>query len=739
MSWRNVRLILFREIRDQLRDRRTLFMIAVLPLFLYPLLGMSFLQIGQFMLGQRFGVRVVGGRGLGDPPLFENGRFSGSLFGNPKDAQAFDLSFAPREPGGTDAAESAAWAEACRGVEAGRYDAAIYFQPDFARRLDAFRRSIYEGARAGAVGSPQEEPPPVPDVKIHYDPGREKSSVANELLTGVLDRWSQQVGEATLAEVRVPPSAIRPVKVQSGPPSAALHALGVSGWAKILPVLLVLWALTGAFYPAVDLCAGEKERGTLETLLSSPAQRSEIVLGKLATIMLFSMVTAVLNLVSMGVTGWLAFGQFARLGPPPAMAVVWLALALVPVSAVFSALALALAALARSTKEGQYYLIPLLLVTMPLVVLPVARGMELNLGNSLIPVTGVVLLLRSLLEGEYWQSLQFLPTVAAVTLGGCLLSIRWAVDQFNSESVLFRESERFDVGLWMRHLVHDRQPTPTVAAAVFCGVLILLVRFFMGVMLPQWSGLKNFVVLAVVTQLVVIATPALLMTVLFTSSPRRTLLLRLPAWYALPGAALLAVFLQPAVNAAQQAVTGLYPLDPALEAALKGLFRETPTFWQLLLVVAVLPAVCEELAFRGFILSGFRHLGYRWRAIIYSALFFGFSHAILQQSLVACLVGVVIGLLAVQTGSIWPGMIYHLLHNSLVLAVNMIPRPWLTEYPPLGSVLIPAEGGGVAFAWPVVLVSSVAALAILLWFYRLPYARSSEEMQQEAILGVSGS
>ena len=84
-------------------------------------------------------------------------------------------------------------------------------------------------------------------------------------------------------------------------------------WSKILPMLLLLWALTGAFYPAIDLCAGEKERGTLETLLSSPAERSEIVLGKLLTIMLFSIATAVLNLASMGITGRLVLTQHAGL------------------------------------------------------------------------------------------------------------------------------------------------------------------------------------------------------------------------------------------------------------------------------------------------------------------------------------------------------------------------------------------------------------------------------------------
>ncbi len=127
----------------------------------------------------------------------------------------------------------------------------------------------------------------------------------------------------------------------------------------------------------------------------------------------------------------------------------------------------------------------------------------------------------------------------------CLLAIRWAVDQFNSESVLFRESERLDVGLWLRHLLRDRQPTPTVAAAVFCGVLILVVNFFLSFSLTMPEGFGGFARMVLTTQLAVIATPALLMTLMLTSSPRQTLLLKWPPWLTIPAAALLAVVLHP--------------------------------------------------------------------------------------------------------------------------------------------------------------------------------------------------
>ena len=292
-----------------------------------------------------------------------------------------------------------------------------------------------------------------------------------------------EIGRQTLAAEHVPLSAARPFDIATDDVADALQRKAAM-WSKILPFVLLIWALTGAFYPAIDLCAGEKERGTLETLLSSPAERLEIVWGKLLTVMLFSMFTAVLNLASMALTGSLILSHLPDFGPPPAAAILWLLVALVPVSALFSALCLALAAFARSTKEGQYYLMPLVLATMPLTILPMAPGVELNLGNSLIPVTGVVLLLRAMLEGNYLAALPYVPLVVGVTLCCCWLAIRWATNQFNTESVLFRESERWDVGTWIKHLLRDREATPSFSEAMFCGILILLIRFFMSFSLP---------------------------------------------------------------------------------------------------------------------------------------------------------------------------------------------------------------------------------------------------------------
>ncbi len=741
MSWSNVKLILAREIRDQLRDRRTLFMIVVLPLLLYPLLGMSFFQISQFMQEQPTRVLVIGADHLvEEPPLVENNRFASDLFSKPEKAQLLQLEFASDvlAPGET---LDDVLARARRQVEAGRYDAAIHFPPEFAERLERFRQASTAGvfAQGSAEGHPdssdQQILPEIPRPEIIFTTANERSQITFARLHAVLRRWSEEVGKANLSAAGLPPAAARPFELETDDLADKKTGAGAVFWAKLLPVMLMLWALTGAFYPAVDLCAGEKERGTLETLLSSPAQRSEIVVGKLVTIMLFSMITAILNLASMGLTGWLVLTHLPTVGTPSWLLALWLLVALVPISALFSALCLALAALARSTKEGQYYLMPLMLICMPLAVLPMAPGVELNLGNSLIPVTNVVLLLRTLLEGNYLQALRFAAPVVGTTLVCCLLSIRWAVDQFNQESVLFRESERLDVGLWVRHLFRDRGPTPGVAMALFCGMVILILKFFVGLVVPFPEDFAALAKATLVLQLAVIAAPALLMSVMLTRSPRRTLLLDRVSWRfvptALPAAVALAVVIHPVAMALETAIMRLYPVAEGV-AVLAKLLGGAPNFLMLLLVIAVVPAVCEELAFRGFILSGLRHTGKKWRAIVITAVFFGLAHSILQQSLIAVLLGILIGYIAVQSGSLLPCIAYHMVHNGLALATTRITPKLLDEWPLLDWMVGRTEEG-YTYGWPLVIVGGVLSAMILTWFSRLPYQRTKEEQLQEAI------
>src|SRR5262249_17722525 len=158
---------------------------------------------------------------------------------------------------------------------------------------------------------------------------------------------------------------------------------------------LVMWMLTGAIYPAIDMTAGEKERGTMETLLISPAERTEIVFGKFFAVVVLSFGTAIWNVLLMLIAVAVVQVFFPR-------AIVLLAglaacgLASLPLAMLLSACTLALGVFARSTKEGNYYMVPLFFVALPLSYWSMSPGMELDGTTSWVPVANALLLQQRL-------------------------------------------------------------------------------------------------------------------------------------------------------------------------------------------------------------------------------------------------------------------------------------------------------------------------------------------------------
>jgi sodium transport system permease protein len=749
MSWTNVKLIYCRELRDQMRDRRTLFTIVVLPLLLYPILAMLVFQVQQFRKETPSRILVVGAEGLpAGPLLFEDGHFAAAVCPE-KECRLLEVELGEAVARGATDQEVAATATA--DLRAGLWDAVVYFPREFSRRLvDA------QAANSTATDAK------LPQPEIFLSTASDKSQVARSRVTTVLGRWRDAIIAGNLRQNNLPVTAVAPFDLENTDVAEPVQARAAI-WAKVLPFVLLVWALTGAFYPAVDLCAGEKERGTLETLLSSPAQRSEIVWGKLLTVMTFSMATSLLNLGSMGATGTFIAGQLGKMtatplpvhiGPPPLAAIFWLVLALVPISAMFSALSLAVAAFARSSKEGQYYLLPLLMISLPLMMLSLLPNSQLDVGTAMIPLTGVMLLLRALIEGQFLEALKYLPIVAGVTSLSCWFAIRWAIHQFNDESVLFRESERFHLGLWVRQMLVQREDAPSVGEALFCGMTLLVIRFFSSFMLPPPNGLVDFVNTTLVVQIALIATPACLMAIMLTRQPLGSLGLRVPShWGTLPAAVLLAACLHPAAQWLGLGIEAVYPKSQALRDALAmlGSAMEGTPAWQLILLLALLPAVCEELAFRGFVLNGLRRSGHKWGAILVTSALFGVVHMLLQQSLSAFLIGIVIGYVAVKTNSVWPAMLFHFTHNSLAVLYGFATPVAAQSSPILSWLLVPAAEFFhlLPFLRPMfadviaedqlvynplaVLLALSAAAGILYWHKRLPYHFLAEERLQEIL------
>jgi sodium transport system permease protein len=230
--------------------------------------------------------------------------------------------------------------------------------------------------------------------------------------------------------------------------------------------------------------------------------------------------------------------------------------------------------------------------------------------------------------------------------------------------------------------------------------------------------------------------PAVIMTAMLTRNPRRTLLLeRLPRFSAVAAAAALAVVVHPLMRHLLGWITELYPVEEGtlesakqIESALAG----APSWWIVVAIMAVLPAVCEELAIRGFVLSGLRHLGHKWWAITISAIAFGAVHMLLQQKLTAAAAGMVIGYIAVQTGSLVPCIVFHAIHNGLAVSVEQL-REWALASNPDG--LIARMLGGehpVIYQAPATIACAICAAGILWWLHTLSYRRTAEEQLEEA-------
>lgn len=737
MTWSNVKLIFNRETRDQLRDRRTLFTIAIMPLVLYPLMGMAMLQVAQFTREHPTRVWVIGADNLPETPeLLIEGSLN-SAFVEDQHANLLDIEM-PRQddtefldivtkahedhtmPGDPDLVNQMIDNEMkARGV-----DVAIVFVNPKAPNLDTGDNP----SRAG------------PSVHILRNSASDRSNVAADRMFQILSRWKAATVRKTLKEHGIPSALVEGIAIKHADISAKSKRQAAT-WSKILPFIVIMWSLTGAFYPAIDLCAGEKERGTFETLLSSPAGRNEIAIGKLLTVMSFSIVTSLLNLISMSFTGLFVASRMGGaaglggLGIPPMSSLVWLVLALIPISALFSAIALAAAAFARSSKEGQYYLIPLMMISMPLMMVPMLPGARLDLGTSMIPVSGLMLLLRGLIEGQYAEVLPYAAPVCMVTFICCYLAIRWVVRQFNSESVLFRASEKFGIGAWLQQVIRDRHELPSIGNACLLGVMVLVLGFFVQVAVGS-SAPVNFAGLAKTILIVLVATigmPAILMAMFLTRNPRKSLRLNFCSVPAACAAVLMALCFHPLITWFSGFVLYVYPLQGDVVGKSEfvgGLVDQAPGLWAILLLMAVAPAIIEELAYRGFILSGLQGMRNRWQAILITSVMFGLAHFAIQQAIITFVIGMILGVIAIETRSLIPCIIYHCTHNSITVLLPRVDAAAVDGSPVLPWILYTNDGTIWQYSILPGIVMTLFGVLLMVWFIKNPGRQPRQERQE---------
>lgn len=459
-----------------------------------------------------------------------------------------------------------------------------------------------------------------------------------------------------------------PVEVNGGGSSFSLKTF--------IPLMLLLMTMTGAVYPAIDLTAGERERGTLEALVAAPVPRLGLLLAKFVAVLTVALLTAIINLFAMTLTllstgmDTLVFGDEGL-----SWSVILQVLLLLGVFATFfSAVLLGLTSQARSFKEAQAYLIPLMLVCLAPGIFCLLPGVELTVPLALAPLVNIVLVGRDLFSGEVNLVLMGLAVVSTCIYG--VVALMFAARVFGTDAILY--GSRGSWSDWRRRPDAGLE-RPTVGQAMWC--LIILMPLFIivgslhgrltGVSFAGRLGINSAILAALFIGLPVIAARWNRL------SSVTAFRMQSPPWTAWIGAVFLGVSLWPFAYEINRMI-----LSPERIEALKSFFEqferelgEIPLAWKLF-NLALVPAICEEFFFRGFLLSGLRSRFRPTVCVIATAVLFGLFHIIVRDFLFferfvpSALLGVALASVAVRTGSVWPGMAMHAVHNSFLLSIE---------------------------------------------------------------------
>ncbi len=639
--------ILFKkEILDTLRDKRTILIMILLPIVLYPLIGILMSQ-ARFAQVKKL-----------EKTRYKIGVFGGEL------PSLLAAKLRARDDL-IQLASTANWRQQLREEKL-----ALVLKV-----VEAKSKRNFKG------GKPQQSRKAQKDAmlwnhwkfEVYYASTKEVSrAVKKRFMEGLL--WfSKVVVKRRLAWLGLPEVIIHPFDVAGKDVISKKERMRYL-FSLILPLMIVLMTVMGAFYPAIDLTAGEKERGTLETLLTAPISSMEIIAGKYLTVTSIALFTGLLNLVSM----WFTFSHGIRLAGRIAQfqlgMTLWDYVAIVGflflVASFFAALMLTVATTARSFKEGQNYVTPVYLMAILPAIVTVLPGIKPTTMTSIIPVTNVSFAVKMAIDG----SLSLSYVIATVLSMGVaiFLSLLLTSRIFSQEQVLFREDEFSfkNFFLYIFKSPSEKRKFPSLGEAIFLIAFIFILTFYIGIPLQKEDPARGLAI----TLWGLLLLPTILLGRAQGLDLKEVFKLKTFNPYLTSGVFLIVIGLIPLISLASQLI-GQYFL-PGWQEFLREANRAfNPQFFHLgqgtfFLLLALSPAICEEILFRGFVQSALIKKFSPSLAFLITAFLFGAFHLSIYRLFPTTVLGLMLSWLTYQTGSIFPAMIAHALNNGLSLLLS---------------------------------------------------------------------
>ncbi len=651
--WRRIQSVAQRDLLEFVRDRRTLFVTLLMPMAMYPVLALA------STLGLRTALSDIDARQAPRPVAL-------ALTG--PDAPAFAGRFQAAIESVTE--ERSDWPAGVHLEITTRTEAQRLLDDD---EVDAWI-DLPGGTVAGLDG-----PGTVP-IEARLSALQPADLHQQRHVIALVKVVAEHVRSERLAAAGLPESLVEPIDLRFVGAADRDEAAGLEG---VVPtaaggvlVLLALLTATGAFYPAIDAIAGEKERGTIETLLIAPASLGDIVTGKFLAVWAVALATLFVNALSIALTAvvlvrFLPDGFSLGVGPAEAgFAATITVLAFVGLAAVAAATCLAVTSASRSTKEAQNTLTPVILLVSGLsgsALLPGAGGNLL----PLVPFAGQVAVARGTLPGSGdTEPVILLPLLLSLMSAAAItwLLLRAAAAALADEEVLFRGPD--SAAAVLARPAPRRRPTPMQGFAAALAA-------FAALWYAQGAAPESLA-LAIPLQQAAVMLPLAVAASWQRVNRRRTFGLQLPRgrwpWAAAAGGICVGAGLFLVGAAVTLAVRGTH-LSPAARELAERIIslileQPLPLVW---LLVAVLPAICEELFFRGWLLSAFAGerpgRGRVAAAILLQAAVFAGFHLLPERMPQTFMLGIALGWMTRLTGSLLPAVLAHLAHNGTPLVL----------------------------------------------------------------------
>lgn len=395
---RKIAIVFMKELKDTLRDRRTIIFMVAIPLLVFPVLISlaSGMIISQAKKAQERTLQI-GLLTYGNAPEFRQ-----ELLKKKDVAIREDVS---EEQGK-------------RLVSQDQLDALIIFDKDFDRKVDELSQGV---------------------IKL-YMKVTEEEEIEKERVMKLLAGFEDKLRLRRFQKMDLDESVIETVKISEYNLATVKERLAVAV-GGFLPYLFIIFCFMGSMYPAIDLAAGEKERGTLETLLTSPVDRFQILMGKFGVVMLTGFISAIVAMIGM----YIGIRQMSDI-PPELMDTVMSILEvdsililfslLLPLTIFFAGLLLSLSIFARSYKEAQSIISPLMFIVIIPAFIGLLPGVDLTITTALIPILNVSLATKAVIAETITVPQLVAVYLSLIVLAG--ISIYVCSKIYGRESTIFR-------------------------------------------------------------------------------------------------------------------------------------------------------------------------------------------------------------------------------------------------------------------------------------------------------------